>query len=113
VLRKGGKAVTILLGLTARAVDLVVGERFAGRSSPPQTVVGRLDHHGVARIVRRVARRAGIAKPIGPHTPRHAFIIIIIIIIAALCAGVPLRDVQEAASQAEPGATTRYVRLGG
>jgi len=111
VLRKGGKAVTILLGLTARAVDLAVGERFAGRSSPPQTVVGRLDRHGVARIVRRVARRAGIAKPIGPHTPRHAFIIIIIT--AALCAGVPLRDVQEAASQAEPGATTRYVRLGG
>ena len=43
------------------------------------------------RVVRRVARRAGITKPVGPHTLRHAFIT------AALDAGVPLRDVQEAA----------------
>jgi integrase len=33
-----------------------------------------------------------ITKPVGPHTLRHAFIT------AALDAGVPLRDVQEAAS---------------
>jgi site-specific recombinase XerC len=38
--------------------------------------------------VRRIARRAGIAKRVGPHTLRHAFIT------AALDAGVPLRDVQ-------------------
>ena len=44
------------------------------------------------RIVRRAARRAGITKAVGPHTLRHAFIT------AALDAGVPLRDVQEAAS---------------
>ncbi|MGO9659781.1 MAG: hypothetical protein ACLP7F_15680, partial [Acidimicrobiales bacterium] len=25
-------------------------------------------------MVRRVARRAGITKPVGPHTLRHAFI---------------------------------------
>jgi len=29
---------------------------------------------GAARIVRRVACRAGIIKPVGPHTLRHAFI---------------------------------------
>jgi hypothetical protein len=28
----------------------------------------RLDRHGAARIVRRVTRRAGIAKHVGPHT---------------------------------------------
>jgi integrase len=50
------------------------------------------------------ARRAGIAKPVGPHTLRHAFIT------AALDAGVPLRDVQEAASHADPRTTTRYDR---
>jgi GNAT superfamily N-acetyltransferase len=44
-------------------------------------------------VVRRVARRAGITKPVRPHTVRHAFIT------AALDAGVPLRDVQEAASR--------------
>jgi site-specific recombinase XerD len=34
----------------------------------------RLDRHGVGRIVRRIARRASITKPVGPHTLRHAFI---------------------------------------
>jgi integrase len=34
----------------------------------------RLDRHGAARIVRRAAVRAGITKPVGPHTLRHAFI---------------------------------------
>jgi integrase len=33
-----------------------------------------LDRHGAGRIVRRVARRAGIPKPVGPDTLRHAFI---------------------------------------
>ena len=51
----------------------------------------RLDRHGAGRVVRRIARRAGITKKVGPHTLRHAFIT------AALDAGVPLRDVQEAA----------------
>jgi integrase/recombinase XerD len=57
-----------------------------------------------ARIVRRLARRAGIAKRIGPHSPRQAFIT------AALDGGVPLLDVQEAASHAVPHTTTRYDR---
>jgi integrase/recombinase XerD len=42
-----------------------------------------------------------------PHTLRHAFIT------AALDAGVPLRDVQEAASHADPRTTTRYDRARG
>jgi site-specific recombinase XerC len=46
-------------------------------------------------------RRAGIAKNVGPHTLRHAFI-------TRLDARVPLRDVQEAASHADPRATMRY-----
>ena len=41
---------------------------------------------------------------VGPHTLRHAFIT------AALDAGVPLRDVQEAASHADPRTTMRYDR---
>lgn len=44
------------------------------------------------------------ARSRGPHTLRHAFIT------AALDAGVPLRDVQEAASHADPGTTMRYDR---
>jgi integrase/recombinase XerD len=34
----------------------------------------RLDRHGAGRIVRKVARRAGITKAVTPHTLRHAFI---------------------------------------
>ena len=104
VLRKGGKTVTIPLApRTARAVDLAVGERCAG---PIFTTAhgGCLDRHGAARIVRRVARRAGITKPIGPHTLPHAFIT------AALDTDVPLRDVQEAASHADPRTTMRHDR---
>ena len=107
ITRKGGKVVTIPLApRTARAIDLAIGERsdgplFLARDGR------RLDRHGAARIVRRAARRAGISKPIGPHTLRHAFIT------AALDAGVPLRDVQEAASHADPRTTIRYDRARG
>jgi integrase/recombinase XerD len=74
VLRKGGKVVTVPLApRSARAVDLAVGERMIG-----PIFLGangqRLDRHGAGRIVRRVARRAGVDKPIGPHKLRHAFI---------------------------------------
>jgi integrase/recombinase XerD len=51
-----------------------------------------------------VARRAVIAKPVGPHTLWHAFIT------AALGAGVPLHDVQEAASHTDPRTTMRHDR---
>jgi integrase len=104
ITRKGGKVVTIPLApRTARAIDLAVGERSNG----PVFLApdGRwLDRHGAGRIVRRIAGRAGITKPVGPHTLRHAFIT------AALDAGVPLRDVQDAASHADPRTTMRYDR---
>jgi integrase/recombinase XerD len=107
ITRKGGKIVTIPLApRTARAIDLAIGERCDG----PIFLAAdgrRPDRHGAARIVRRVAGRAGISKPVGPHTLRHAFIT------AALDAGVPLRDVQEAASHADPRTTIRYDRARG
>jgi len=74
ITRKGGKIVTIPLApRTARAIDLAIGERCEG----PIFLASdgrRLDRHGAGRIVRRIARRAGITKPVGPHTLRHAFI---------------------------------------
>ena len=51
---------------TARAIELALGERGEG----PLFVAAdgrRLDRHGAARIVRRVTRRAGIAKHVSPH----------------------------------------------
>jgi integrase/recombinase XerD len=107
ITRKGGKVVTIPLARrTARTIDLAIGERAGG----PVFLAAdgrRLDRHGAGRIVRRTARRAGIGKVVTPHTLRHAFIT------AALDAGVPLRDVQEAASHADPRTTMRYDRARG
>lgn len=52
----------------------------------------------------RVAPHAEIAKRVGPRTLRHAFIT------AALDAGVPLLDVQEVASHADPRTISCYDR---
>ncbi len=74
ITRKGGKVVTIPLApRTARAIDLAIGERTDG----PVFLAAdgrRLDRHGAGRVVRKVARRAGIGKAVTPHTLRHAFI---------------------------------------
>ena len=107
ITRKGGKMVTIPLApRTARAIDLAIGER-AGGPVFLATDGRRLGRHGAGRVVRKVARRAGIGKAVTPHPLRHAFIT------AALDAGVPLRDVQEAASHADSRTTLRYDRARG
>ena len=58
--------VTIALApRTARAIDLAIGERCEGPIF--LTADGaRLDRHGAGRIVRKIARQAGIIKPVGP-----------------------------------------------
>jgi integrase/recombinase XerD len=88
---------------TSRAVDLYIDERttepiFLGAKGE------RMDRYAADRMVKRLARRAGTTKRISPHSLRHSFIT------AALDAGVPLRDVQEAASHADPRTTMRYDR---
>jgi integrase/recombinase XerD len=106
ITRKGGTVVTIPLApRTARAIDLAIAERTDGPVF--MAADGRRDRHGDGRIVRKVARRAGIARVVTPRTLRHAFIT------AALDAGVPLRDVQEAASHADPRTAMRYDRSRG
>ena len=104
VVRKGGKIVTMPLApRVARTIDLAIGDRTRG----PVFLAAsgqRMNRHAATRIVRRVAKAAGLDKHISPHTLRHAFIT------AALDAGVALRDVQEAASHADPRTTMRYDR---
>ncbi|MCP3935567.1 MAG: tyrosine-type recombinase/integrase [Actinomycetia bacterium] len=91
-----------------RASRLVrVHARLSGQDRPiflNHDGARRHDRHASARIMRRLAKRAGIDKRISPHSLRHSFIT------AALDAGVPLRDVQEAASHADPRTTMRYDR---
>ena len=96
IVRKGGKHVTIPIApRTGRAIDLYIGERTMG---PIFLGVegGRMDRYCADRMVKRLVKRAGIDKRISPHSLRHSFIT------AALDAGVPLRDVQEAASPCRP-----------
>src|SRR5579863_8946290 len=104
VLGKGSKlALMPLPPRVARALDLAAAERSSGPLL--LTKAGsRMNRHAATRIVRRLAKRAGITKHISPHSLRHSFIT------AALDAGVALRDVQIAARHADPRTTTRYDR---
>ena len=100
ITRKGGKIATIPLApRTAQAIDLCVGERDLNHDG-----TRRLDRHAATRIAKRLAFRDGIEKTISPYSLRLSFIT------AALDAGVALRDVQEAASHADPRTTMRYDR---
>jgi integrase len=59
------------------------------------------------RMVARIAKAAGIARQISPHSLRHAAIT------NALNAGVPLRDAQILARHADPRTTEHYDRARG
>lgn len=87
------------------AVDAYLG----GRTDGPLFVTstgGRIDRHAVFKLVRRLAREAGIAgwERLSPHSLRHAFAT------AARAEGVPLEDVQDAMGHADPRTTRRYDR---
>ena len=101
IMGKGNKpAVIPLVPRTARTVDLAVGERTEGPILRRHDGV-RLDRRTAHRWVRAVAKRADLGV-VHPHMLRAAFIM------AALDAGVPLRDVQLAARHADPRTTTIY-----
>ncbi|HXX89376.1 MAG TPA: tyrosine-type recombinase/integrase [Acidimicrobiales bacterium] len=101
---KGSKpALMPLPPRVARTLDLVAGERTYGPLLLTQAG-NRMNRHAATRIVRRLAKGAGITKRISPHSLRHSFIT------AALDAGVALRDVQIAARHADPRTTTRNDR---
>lgn len=102
--RKGGKRQTAPLApMTSSALDALLGARSDGPVF--QTATGRrLDRFAAAKIIRRLAQRAGIDKPLSPHSLRHTFVT------QALDAGASLRDVQDAAGHADPRTTRRYDR---
>ena len=103
IVGKGNKPTGIpLVPRTARTVDLAIGERSEGpillRNNGE-----RLDPRTAYRWVRSIGAHAGLDR-VHPHMLRAAFIM------AALDAGVPLRDVQIAARHADPRTTTVYDR---
>ena len=103
ILGKGNKPATIpIVPRTARTVDLAIGERHDGPILCRRDRQ-RLDRRTAHRWVRSIGKRAGLGH-VHPHMLRAAFIM------AALDAGVPLRDVQIAARHADPRTTTIYDR---
>ncbi|MDG4787071.1 tyrosine-type recombinase/integrase [Micromonospora sp. WMMD1102] len=113
---KGGRARRrALTPGSAYAVDAYLAARAAGAGRPVEQLTGallvtatgnRLDRHAVFRLVRRLARVAGIPawERLSPHSLRHAFAT------TARAEGVPLEDVQDAMGHADPRTTRRYDR---
>lgn len=97
------------------AIDAYLAVRAANERVPVDQLTGpllvtstgaRLDRHAVFRLVRRLARAAGISAwaKLSPHSLRHAFAT------TARAQGVPLEDVQDAMGHADPRTTRRYDR---
>jgi integrase/recombinase XerD len=91
------------------AADAALTRYLGDRADGPLFVTAggaRIDRHGVFRLIRRLARQAGIAgwQRLSPHSLRHAFAT------TARAEGVPLEDVQDAMGHADPRTTRRYDR---
>nr|WP_296076054.1 tyrosine-type recombinase/integrase [uncultured Actinoplanes sp.] len=96
-----------LTGPAAAALDAYLAVRGSEEGPLFRTATGaRIDRHAVFRLVRRLAREAGIAQAdrLSPHSLRHAFAT------TARSEGVPLEDVQDAMGHADPRTTRRYDR---
>ena len=103
IIGKGNQlAVVPLVPRTARTIDLAIGERICGPILIRRDAT-RLDPRTAYRWVGATGRQARLDH-VHPHMLRAAFIM------AALDAGVPLRDVQLAARHADPRTTTVYDR---
>ncbi|HWH02001.1 MAG TPA: tyrosine-type recombinase/integrase, partial [Pilimelia sp.] len=99
----------------AAALDAYLAQRAAAQGVPVPALAGpllvtatgrRLDRHAVFRLVRRLARDAGLPawQRLSPHSLRHAFAT------TARAEGVALEDVQDAMGHADPRTTRRYDR---
>jgi integrase/recombinase XerD len=114
VVRKGGATHQVPLPApAAHAVDALLADRRLAEATGGlvdaaplfvDTAGRQLDRFDAGRIVRRLARAAGLQKAVSPHSLRHSFVTL------ALDAGVPLRDVQDSAGHADPKTTRRYDR---
>lgn len=104
IIGKGGKPASLPLPVpVARAMDLAA----AGRTIGPLVLRmdgSRMTRRSADRVVKRLAKKVGITKPVFPHLLRHGYVT------ASLDAGIPMRDVQIMARHADPRMTQRYDR---
>jgi site-specific recombinase XerD len=105
---KGSKPATMPVTVPVlRALEACRGDRTTGPLILRPQSGKPIDRRDVYRMVRRVAKAAGIPRHISPHSLRHAAIT------NALDAGVPLRDAQILARHADPRTTEHYDRARG
>ena len=105
---KGAKPATMPLTVPViRALEACRGQRTEGPLVLRPVSGKPIDRRDVYRMVRRIAKAAGIPRHISPHSLRHAAIT------NALDAGVPLRGAQILARHADPRTTEHYDRARG
>jgi site-specific recombinase XerD len=105
---KGNKPATIPLTVPVlRVLEACRGERTEGPLVLRPMSGKPIDRRDAYRMVARIAKAAGLARHISPHSLRHAAIT------NALDAGVPLRDAQILARHADPRTTEHYDRARG
>jgi site-specific recombinase XerD len=111
VLRVCGKGTKIVLVPLPPAVDRAIDRAAGLRDRGPillNTRGARMGRHAATRRLHRLAEAAGIQiARAHPHMLRHTYVT------TSFDAGVPLRDVQEAASHADPRTTMSYDRARG
>jgi integrase/recombinase XerD len=107
---KGGKVIKAPLSApVSDALDAWLGSRGPAASTDlifPTSSGHRMDHPYLWRLVRSVARSAGIPSwhELSPHSLRHTFATL------SFDFGIPLADVQDAMGHTDPRTTRRYDR---
>jgi integrase/recombinase XerD len=105
IVRKGGKHAAVPLApVTGEAVDAMLSGRPIEGPLFATATGRRMDRRSAFKVIRRLAREAGLSKAVGPHTLRHGYVA------QALDAGATLRDVQLAVGHASPTTTVAYDR---
>lgn len=100
---KGGKRISRRLPADlAAAIDELIGERVEGPILLRPRSGKAFDRFEAARLVRRLAKRAGIAKRITPHSLRHTHATL------SLLGGAKLEDLSRALGHSDPRTTMRY-----
>lgn len=102
----------VLVPLAVEALERYLSERGEAEPDAPLfiTSTGKpLDEPAVLRLVRRVAKAAGVpqGERLSPHSFRHSYATTL------LSRGVALADVQDAMGHADPRTTRRYDRAAG
>jgi integrase/recombinase XerC len=100
----GGKAEAALRNLLADEAKRI--DDRLGTPLFPNKTGGRLSVRSIHAVVKRSARKAGLARPVAPHRLRHSFATHL------LDGGADLRSIQEMMGHASLSTTQKYTHVG-